>query len=71
MLAKDYQKVNNFTRFVRARLELQDGVMHAYPASIDESSVMVTIKDSDCLLVVSPDERGLIAGSKVRFIKLP
>lgn len=71
VLAKDYQKVNNFTRFVRARLELQDGVMHAYPASIDESSVMVTIKDSDCLLVVSPDERGLSTGTKVRFIKLP
>ncbi|MBY9082097.1 molybdopterin molybdotransferase MoeA [Paenibacillus sp. HN-1] len=71
VLAEDYHKVNNFTRFVRARLELQDGVVHAYPASIDESSVMVTIKDSDCLLVVTPDERGLRAGTKVRYIKLP
>lgn len=71
MLGSDYPKVNNFTRFVRARIEIQDGKLYAYPATIDESSVLVTIKDSDCLIVVPPEEKGLSAGAKVTVIKLP
>ena len=70
-LGADYQKVNNFTRFVRAALEIRDGNLYAFPAGIDESSVMVTIKDSDCLIVVPPEEKGLSAGAKVTVIKLP
>ncbi|AHV97669.1 gephyrin-like molybdotransferase Glp [Paenibacillus sabinae] len=71
VLGKDYPKVNNYTRFVRARLEVHDGSVYAFPAGIDESSVMVTIKDSDCLIIVPPEERGLPAGSKVRAMILP
>ncbi|WP_340393759.1 gephyrin-like molybdotransferase Glp [Paenibacillus sp. FSL E2-0177] len=70
-LGTDYKRVNNFTRFVRARLEIKDGSLFAYPAIIDESSVTVTIKDSDCLIVVPPEEKGLSAGDKVTVIKLP
>lgn len=71
ILGADYRKVNNFTRFVRAGLEIRDGKLYAFPAAIDESSVMVTIKDSDCLIVVPPEEKGLSAGAKVTVIKLP
>lgn len=71
ILGKDYPKVNNFKRFVRASLEVRDGSVVAFPAAIDESSVMVTIKDSDCLLIVPPEDRGLTAGSKIRALKLP
>ncbi|UQZ37110.1 molybdopterin molybdenumtransferase MoeA [Paenibacillus sp. PK3_47] len=71
VLGTDYSKVNNYTRYVRARLEIRDGVVHAYPAAIDESSVMVTIKDSDCLIIVPPEERGMSAGAKVTVLKLP
>ncbi|QWU13983.1 molybdopterin molybdotransferase [Paenibacillus sophorae] len=71
ILGADYSKVNNYTRFVRARLELPDGNVYAYPAALDASSVMVTIKDSDCLIIVPPEERGLTAGTKVQVIKLP
>ncbi|WP_379127002.1 gephyrin-like molybdotransferase Glp [Paenibacillus sp. sgz500958] len=70
-LGQDYMKVNNYTRYVRARLEINEGRLVAYPAAIDESSVMVTIKDSNCLIVVPPEERGLSAGSLVTVIKLP
>ena len=70
-LGADYSRVDNFTRFVRARLEVRDGCVYAIPAAIDESSVMVTIKDSDCLIVVPPETRGLAAGAKVTVIKLP
>lgn len=71
VLGADYTKVNNYTRYVRARLEIREGMLYAYPAAIDESSVMVTIKDSDCLIIVPPGERGLSAGAKVSILKLP
>lgn len=70
-LGADYSTVSDFTRFVRARLVIRDGNLVAYPARIDESSVMVTIKDSDCLIIVPPAEKGLLTGTKVTIIKLP
>ncbi|MCE3201266.1 molybdopterin molybdotransferase MoeA [Paenibacillus sonchi] len=71
VLGADYNKVNNYTRFVRARLEIHEGQLYAYPAAIDESSVLVTIKDSDCLIVIPPEERGITAGDSVKVLKLP
>lgn len=71
VMGADYSKVNNYTRFVRARLEVREGSLYAYPAGIDESSVMVTIKDSDCLIIVPPEARGLAAGDRVKVLKLP
>ena len=71
VMGAGYSKVNNYTRFVRARLEIRDGSIYAYPAGIDESSVMVTIKDSDCLIIVPPETRGLAAGDRVKVLKLP
>ncbi|MBW4080481.1 gephyrin-like molybdotransferase Glp [Paenibacillus sp. S150] len=71
VLGADYSRVNNYTRFVRSRLGIQEGRLYAYPAAIDESSVMVTIKDSDCLLVIPPGKRGMSAGDSVKVLKLP
>ncbi len=70
-LGRDYTKVNNFTRFVRGRLEVREGRLYAYPASLDESSVMITIKDSDCLIVIQPSSRGVKAGETVTVLRLP
>ncbi|MEF2967216.1 gephyrin-like molybdotransferase Glp [Paenibacillus sp. M1] len=70
-LGKDYAKINNFTRFVRGRLDFADGRLIANPAALDESSVMVTIKDSDVLIVVPPSNRGLAAGETVTVLQLP
>ncbi|MEN1986052.1 gephyrin-like molybdotransferase Glp [Paenibacillus sp. ES5-4] len=69
----EYTKVNNFTRFVRGRIQIREGTVYAAPAPsrVDESSVMITIKDSDCLIVVPPERKGIAAGEKVRIIKLP
>lgn len=70
ILGSEYGKINNFTRFVRGRLELKDGNVYAYPAALDESSVMITIKDSDCLIVIPPTTERVSAGSKVEVLKL-
>ncbi|MDO7904874.1 molybdopterin molybdotransferase MoeA [Paenibacillus sp. JX-17] len=69
-LRQDFNKVNNFTRFVRSRLEIEDGRVWVTPAAIDESSVMVSIKDSDCLMIVPPEQKGLQAGTQVQVLKL-
>ncbi|NQX48876.1 molybdopterin molybdotransferase MoeA [Paenibacillus tritici] len=70
-LGAEYKRVDRFTRFVRARLEIREGVLYAYPAAVDESSVTVTIKDSDCLIIIPPDSGQLSAGDKVTVLKLP
>lgn len=70
-LGSDYHRVNNFTRFVRGRLEVMDGKMVAVPALLDESSVMITIKDSSCLIVIPPELKGASAGQKVNVLLLP
>ncbi|UNK20897.1 molybdopterin molybdotransferase MoeA [Paenibacillus sp. N3/727] len=70
-LGSDYHKVNNFTRYVRGMLEVSDGRVIAKPAQLDESSVMITIKDSSCLIVIPPELKGAPAGQKVKVLLLP
>ncbi|MCG7381161.1 gephyrin-like molybdotransferase Glp [Paenibacillus sp. ACRRY] len=72
-LDQEYTKVNNFTRFVRGRTEIRNGRVYAMPAAsrVDESSVMITIKDSDCLIIIPPDKKGIAAGEQVTILKLP
>lgn len=73
ILEDEYVKVNNFTRFVRGRTNIRDGKVYAAPAAsrVDESSVMITIKDSDCLIVIPPEKKGIAAGEQVTILKLP
>lgn len=71
ILGADYKRTNSYTRFVRARLEIREGVIYAFPAAVDESSVMVTIKDSDCLIIIPPDSGQMSYGDKVTVLKLP
>lgn len=70
ILGRKYEKINNFTRFVRGSLSIVDGQVVATPASLDESNVMITIKDSDCLIVVPPASGILEAGVKVNVLRL-
>ncbi|KFN08773.1 MAG: molybdopterin molybdotransferase MoeA [Paenibacillus macerans] len=70
-LGRPYKKINNFTRFVRGRLEAREGKLYAYPAELDESGVMITIKDSDALIVIPPSGEAREAGEMVTVLKLP
>ncbi|MDQ1234428.1 molybdopterin molybdotransferase [Paenibacillus sp. SORGH_AS306] len=69
-LGHDYHKINSFTRYVRGTIAVEEGKIVAYPASLDESSVMVTIKDSDCLIVIPPTSEVLPAGTTVSVLRL-
>lgn len=70
-LGVEYSRVNNFTRFVRGRLEVREGRLVAIPALLDESNVMITIKDSSCLIVIPPELKGAAVGQKVKVLLLP
>lgn len=70
-LGVEYSRVNNFTRFVRGRLEVREGRLVAIPALLDESNVMITIKDSSCLIVIPPELKGADVGQKVKVLLLP
>ncbi|WP_458122227.1 molybdopterin molybdotransferase MoeA [Paenibacillus sp. Z6-24] len=69
-LGRDYSKINSFTRYVRGHVNVENGQVIAYPALLDESNVMVTIKDSDCLIVIPPTTEPLPAGTPVSVLKL-
>jgi len=69
-LGRDYSKINSFTRFVRGHVDVENGRVIAYPALLDESNVMVTIKDSDCLIVIPPTTEPMPAGTPVSVLKL-
>ena len=69
-LGHDYHKINSFTRYVRGSMTVENGKIIAYPASLDESSVMVTIKDSDCLIIIPPTSEVLPAGTTVSLLRL-
>lgn len=60
-----------FVRFVRAVRRLDDeGRLWAEPVGLDASSITVSLRDADCLLVVPPAEVPLARGDMVRVIPL-
>ncbi|WP_036713354.1 gephyrin-like molybdotransferase Glp [Paenibacillus ehimensis] len=67
---EDFTKVNAYHRFVRAKSYIEDGKVYVKMAGPDQSSVMLSIKDSDCLMVIPPGGRGVLAGEKVSIIQL-
>lgn len=70
-LGMDDHKVDHFTRYVRGTLEVIDGKVMVRPAFLDHSGVMITIKDSSCLIVIPPELGGARAGQKVKVLLLP
>lgn len=51
-LGEDFLKVNAYRRYIRARTELRDGTVWVTPTGDDKSSLMTTIVDADCLIVI-------------------
>ncbi|MGG1519244.1 gephyrin-like molybdotransferase Glp [Paenibacillus oryzisoli] len=50
LLDVDYNKPSAYPRYVRGTRTVVDGVVRVQPAGIDKSSIMVSIKDADCLI---------------------
>jgi len=70
IMAVDYAKGDKYQRFLRGVRYVEEGRILAKPVGIDASSVTVSIRDSDCLIIVPLGEGGLRAGETVRVIPL-
>jgi molybdopterin molybdotransferase len=69
-LGEGFPKVNAYRRYIRGRIDLQEGRVWVMPNGDDKSSLMTTIVDADCLIEIPPLKEGLEKGSLVKAWKL-
>lgn len=69
-LAEDYAKKDSFYRFVRGTSEVRDGKNYVRPAGIDQSNVLSSIRNTDCLIVIPADRPLVQAGELVEVLRL-
>ncbi|NTZ19255.1 molybdopterin molybdenumtransferase MoeA [Paenibacillus sp. JMULE4] len=66
----DYSKGSAYPRYVRGTSRIEGGMVKVRPAGLDKSSIMVSIKDADCLICIPSGGRGAAQGEKVRIMWL-
>jgi molybdopterin molybdotransferase len=49
---------------------IEEGQVVVKPVGVEKSSIILTIKDADCLIVIPPGGKGKRAGDKVQAISL-
>lgn len=69
-LSVDYAKGSAYSRYVRGTMDWTQGELAVRPAGTDKSSVMVSIKDTDCLIHIPAGGRGASSGDRVRVLLL-
>ncbi|MGG5769529.1 molybdopterin molybdotransferase MoeA [Bacillus wiedmannii] len=70
ILQKDFPKPNPFTRFVRAKVTIAEGVLQAMPVGLDKSSAVSSLADANAFIVLPGGTRGFEAGMKVTVLLL-
>ncbi|SDI31733.1 molybdopterin molybdotransferase [Alteribacillus persepolensis] len=58
ILGVDFPKPNPFTRFVRAKLEVDHGCYTAIPSGLDKSGVVTSLADASAFIVLPGGTRG-------------
>lgn len=66
----DYSKGSAYPRYVRGTSRIEGGMVKVRPTGLDKSSIMVSIKDADCLICIPSGGRGAARGDKVRIMQL-
>jgi molybdopterin molybdotransferase len=69
-LTDGFAKGSPHDRYLRAKLELEDGVVQVRPLGFAKSGMMVTIQDADALAVIPSGSRGAERGELVDVIPL-
>ncbi|MDR6554189.1 gephyrin-like molybdotransferase Glp [Paenibacillus qinlingensis] len=62
-----YDKPSAYPRYIRGTSRVESGTIWVQPAGIDKSSIMVSIKDADCLIWLPPGGQGYQRGDGVRI----
>jgi len=66
-LDADYSKASAYPRYVRGTVRMDEGKLWVKPAGIDKSSIMVSIKDADCLIRLPAGGQGFQRGELVKI----
>ncbi|WNR45517.1 molybdopterin molybdotransferase MoeA [Paenibacillus roseipurpureus] len=61
-----YDKPSAYPRYIRGTTRLEAGTVWVRPAGIDKSSIMVSIKDADCLICLPAGGSGYARGDRVQ-----
>jgi molybdopterin molybdotransferase len=69
-LAADFTKPSPYPRYVRGVYKLDQDSLWVEPIGPDKSSVMVSLLDATCLIVIPAGGRGLQYGDQVQFIAI-
>jgi molybdopterin molybdotransferase len=69
-LKGDYRKANAYERYIRGSYSIQEGKVYVQPEGKDKSSISLSIKDSNCLIIIPPGGKGALDGELVRAVKL-
>ncbi|MCM3760264.1 molybdopterin molybdotransferase MoeA [Alkalihalobacillus oceani] len=70
LLTTDLGRRNEFARFVRARLTVEDATLSVTPVGLEKSGIVSSLAEANALLVVPPRTEKLRAGEKVDVICL-
>jgi molybdopterin molybdotransferase len=66
-LEVEYDKGSAYPRYVRGTTRIEDGQLLVRPAGADKSSIMVSIKDADCLILLPAGGKGFAKGERVQI----
>ncbi|SIE94558.1 Molybdopterin molybdenumtransferase [Mycobacteroides abscessus subsp. abscessus] len=69
-LGEDFPKPNPFTRFVRSRLEYENGRLISVPSGVDKSNIVMSLAGADALMVLPGGTRGYQRGDEVHVLLL-
>lgn len=70
IMAENFHKPSPFERFVRGIYSIKEGKVFVRPAGMEKSSITLTIRDANCLIIVPSGGRGVQKGDLVRAIML-
>ncbi|MCA1023506.1 gephyrin-like molybdotransferase Glp [Halobacillus litoralis] len=70
VLGEDFKKANPFTRFVRGKLNYEEGKIVVYPAGMDKSAVVTSLAHTDVFIVLRGGTRGYSQGDSVEAVLL-
>jgi len=70
ILKEDFPTTNAFTRFIRSRAVLADGVLYTGPSGTDKSSIVSSIANANALTILPGGINGFKKGEQVQVILL-
>ncbi len=70
VLQKDFPKANPFTRFVRGKVSIVNGMLHVTPVGLDKSSAVSCLAEANAFIVLPGGTRGFETGMTVSVLLL-